>query len=116
MLHIPQRLIPWCATYFGDDLIGVQHTVEIELEVCSTPRRLLCDRISRRSRNRIRLSGAQIGSNHEKTGGRKSHDTLPLRTIQMEVHEGERNITELRTKIKLSFCFWVGIVDPKFLY
>ena len=23
------------------------------------------------------LSGAQIGSNHEKNGGRKSHDTLP---------------------------------------
>ena len=25
------------------------------------------------------LSGAQMGSNHEKTGGRKSRDTLPLR-------------------------------------
>ena len=24
------------------------------------------------------LSGAQMGSNHEKTGGRKSRDTLPL--------------------------------------
>ena len=26
------------------------------------------------------LSGAQLGSNHEKTGGRKSRDTLPLRS------------------------------------
>ena len=26
------------------------------------------------------LSGAQMGSNHEKNGDRKSHDTLPLRT------------------------------------
>ena len=25
------------------------------------------------------LSGAQMGSNHEKKGGRKSRDTLPLR-------------------------------------
>ena len=24
------------------------------------------------------LSGAQMGSNHERTGGRKSRDTLPL--------------------------------------
>ena len=27
------------------------------------------------------LSGAQMGSNHEKTGGRKSRDTLPLRGL-----------------------------------
>ena len=25
------------------------------------------------------LSGAQMGSNHKKTGGRKSRDTLPLK-------------------------------------
>ena len=43
---------------------------------------LLCDRISQRNWIRIQntlacLSGAQIGSNHEKNGGRKSRDTLP---------------------------------------
>ena len=29
------------------------------------------------------LSGAQMGSNHEKTGGRKSRDTLPLSCINI---------------------------------
>ena len=28
------------------------------------------------------LSGAQMGSNHEKTGGRKSRDTLPLNYVR----------------------------------
>ena len=32
-----------------------------------------------------RLSGAQMGSNHEKTEGRKSRDTLPLKTLKMVI-------------------------------
>ena len=40
----------------------------------------LCERISQRNRNRIRkyfslFTRAQMSSNHEKTGGRKSRDT-----------------------------------------
>ena len=30
------------------------------------------------------LSGAQIGSNHEKAGGRKSRDTLPLNQCRVK--------------------------------
>ena len=29
------------------------------------------------------LSGAQMGSNHEKNGGRKSRDTIPLTGLKM---------------------------------
>ena len=48
-----------------------------------TLRSFLKIRIFRRNRNRIQkilacLLGAQMGSNHEKTGGQKSRDTLPL--------------------------------------
>ena len=31
------------------------------------------------------LSGAQMGSNHEKNGGRKSRDTLPLSSAILEL-------------------------------
>ena len=34
------------------------------------------------------LSGAQMGSNHEKTGGRKSRDTLPFTTaLQFDIFQ-----------------------------
>ena len=31
------------------------------------------------------LSGAQMGLNHDKNGGRESRDTLPLMNLNMEV-------------------------------
>ena len=45
-----------------------------------TPRRSLCDRISREIETEFEntlafISGAQLGLNHEKNGGQKSRDT-----------------------------------------
>ena len=47
----------------------------------------LCDRISQRNqkefeKNLTCLSGAHMGSNHAKNGGRKSRDTLPLSAVR----------------------------------
>ena len=51
-----------------------------------TPRRSLCDRISREIETEFEntlafISGAQLGLNHEKNGGEKSSDTLPLKGV-----------------------------------
>ena len=54
----PKILTPWCHAYRGGIYLG-----EIKTEIENT---LAC------------LSWAQMGSNHEKNGGRKSCDTLPL--------------------------------------
>ena len=58
------------------------------------------------------LSGVQMGSNHEKTGGRKSCDTLPLRlikcTLQMYFFSSEQFTLEY---LRINPAYWAeGVV------
>ena len=83
----PRRWTFRCDEDRGDRLCGGMHTEETDLAVCCTPRRQLCDRISRRNRNQSEKTlaclsgGSQMGSNHEKVEGRTFRDTLPLRML-----------------------------------
>ena len=63
-------------------LSGVLHTAEITLGLN------ISEKIKTKFENNLAsLSGAQIGLNHEKNGGRKSRDTLPLKSAVCRINQ-----------------------------
>ena len=61
-----------CASLRGVELRGVHHFSNFVIKYLGE--------IETKFENTLAsLSGAQMGSNHEKNGGKKSRDTLPLR-------------------------------------
>ena len=80
-------MTPWCEAHQGVEfsIFVNKYLSEIETEFENT---LAC------------LSGAQMGSNHEKTGGRKSRDTLPLRIIRVKL----KQLKHLSFRVIRTFC------------
>ena len=89
------------------------HTAESDSTVGCTMRSFFKIWISRRNRNRIwkyfsLFIRAQMGLNHEKTGGQKSRDTLPFRSNTLSrtrfQYETPKNNFQIWELSKTFFC------------